>query len=93
MEAPRHYRYLNREGRWLDFRWAGLELRPDGDADAGLAPAPDRRGSCRARRALRAGRAERRRQRCTEDVFFTDPTAHRLWSVDVCETTRDRCRA
>ena len=25
-----NFRYLNREGRWLDFSWQGLELRPDG---------------------------------------------------------------
>jgi len=51
-----NFRYLNREGRWLDFSWQGLELRGDGALTlatipslAGLAPpgltvAPDPSG-------------------------------------------------
>ena len=33
-----NFRYLNREGSWLDFRWSGLELTPDGGLQ--LLPAP-----------------------------------------------------
>src|ERR1700731_441484 len=25
-----NFRYLNREGKWLDFHWSGLELTPQG---------------------------------------------------------------
>jgi phage tail-like protein len=84
MEAPRH-RFLNREGRWLDFRHTGLELRADGalqleslpflpaEAGAGLSdlPAPDGPAGVA---ALPGG-----------DVAFSDPHAHRLLLIDGCD--------
>jgi phage tail-like protein len=32
------FRYLNREGKWLDFHWHGLELTPDGSLQLRSAP-------------------------------------------------------
>ena len=29
-QARDNFRYLNREGKWLNFRWRGLELSPEG---------------------------------------------------------------
>jgi len=56
LSADLNFRYLNREGHWLDFTWQGLELRADGaltlatipalsgTAPAGLATLPDPSG-------------------------------------------------
>jgi phage tail-like protein len=78
------YRYLNREGRWLDFDWSGLELGDDGtlrleslpllagDPPAGLATlaAPE----------LPSGVAV-----AHGDVYFSDPAVHRLSVVERCD--------
>lgn len=86
--ATATYRYLNREGRWLDFTRVGLELRPDGalalaslPALAGspppeLATLPEPTGPSGI--AVVPG----------GEVFFTDPSDHALLRVDGCDGTQ-----
>jgi phage tail-like protein len=85
---PQHYRYLNRNGRWVDFDRVGLDLREDGALELQSLPRIDG--------ALPAGIA----QRAAPDgvagvvalpggiVLFTDPATHRLLMVDPCDGRR-----
>jgi phage tail-like protein len=84
MDDDATFRYLNRAGRWLDFRLHGLEIGADGALRlaslplagalppdlATLAPSGDLAGV-----AAGAG----------GDVFTTDPVTHRLFAVDGCD--------
>jgi phage tail-like protein len=86
VDAPRTYRYLNREGRWLDFHWVGLELLGDGaleldslplldvEVPPGVAELPSPSGPS----GVAAAHGF---------VFFTDPSTHALWLVDDCDAT------
>ena len=88
MAGDSNHRFLNREGRWADFEWRGLELRPDGALQlrslprfAGalspeLATLPDPSGPAGVA-AVPGGH-----------VYFTDPDGHRLLLVDGCDGTQ-----
>lgn len=80
-----NHRYLNREGRWLGFRWSGLRLGADGSlrlhplplgavADEGWAAPPGPLGVV----AVPGGA-----------VYFTD--GHRLYVVPDCERDATGC--
>jgi phage tail-like protein len=84
MEPPVRYRYCNREGRWLDFAYDGLELHPDGtlrlhslplldgDPPAWLAALPEPDGP--------SGVAV-----VGSDLYFTVPSGHSLRVVAGCD--------
>lgn len=86
MDDDATFRYLNRAGRWLDFRLHGLEIDADGTLRlaslplAGALP-PDLAtlppsGGLAGVAAVPGG-----------DVFTTDPETHRLFAVDGCDGT------
>ena len=86
MAGSQQYRYLNREGRWLDFHWSGLELGTDRTLQlqslplvAGELPA--------ALAALAAPTISSGVAVAGRDVYFTDLSSHRLWVVEWCEGT------
>ena len=85
MDGTRNYRYLNREGRWLDFRWVGVELRPDGTLT--LDSLPLLTGALPVALAGLEPDGPSGVAAVHGDVFFTDPSAHGLSSVDVCDAT------
>jgi phage tail-like protein len=86
MDADDSFRYLNRAGRWLDFRLHGLEIGADGilrlaslplagtpPADLATLPAS---GGLAGVAAVPGG-----------EVYTTDPVTHRLFAVDGCDGT------
>ena len=84
--AGRSFRYLNREGRWLDFHRCGLEIGSDGALRLFATPrrAPDDAGSAPPAPAVSApsGVASDARGR----VFYTVPGEDQLWYKDDCES-------
>jgi phage tail-like protein len=84
MDDDATFRYLNRAGRWLDFRLHGLEIGADGTlrlASLPLAGAlPPDLATLKPAGGL-AGVAVVP----NGDVFTTDPVMHRLFAVDGCD--------
>ncbi len=91
MREPLHYRYLNREGRWLDFHWCGPRAAPGRRASAPVAPAHGRGVASRAGHDAPYGPAGV--AVAHGDVYFTDPEAHTLSVVDACDGTEHPVRA
>jgi len=84
LEDPRNdFRFLNREGRWLDFTWEGLELRADGALQ--LLSLPSFANALPAHTEGPEGPAG-----IAIDidgvVFFSDPAAGRVWRSGGCFT-------
>lgn len=84
-----NFRYLNREGRWLDFHTSGVEVGADGAVrlcacPRALDPAPA--SSTPAECPVTAGLAVDRSGR----VYYSDPGAGELWFEDACAV--DWCR-
>ena len=86
MREPLNYRYLNREGRWLDFRWWGLELAPGGVLRlqslprmvGGSPPGLATTGPPYAPAGVAVAHG---------DVYFTDPESHTLSVAEACDGT------
>src|SRR5215467_8866019 len=84
---PNNYFFLNREGRWPHFQHSGLDLRSDGVLQlSGVpllstslpnavknAPIPDGPAGVAAD--------------CTGALFFTEPDADKLASINACDAT------
>jgi phage tail-like protein len=82
---PPKFLYLNRDNRWLDFKWAGLELAVDGTLRLAALPRlealmpqevaalPTPTGPS----GLAVGN--------DGTIYFSDPTGHRLRRLDACD--------
>lgn len=85
--APSNFRYLNREGKWLDFHWSGLEVTPDGALQLLSAPRLTNPAPTPAAEALApdapAGVAVNRWGR----VFASRPSEHRVMVSGDCDPT------
>lgn len=91
MEAlHRNFRYLNREGRWLDFQSSGLEIGEDGafrlQASPRLAAGDPLLPLSNVTLQAPAGVAVDARGR----VFYSDPSAPALWAQDTCDSAWSR---
>jgi phage tail-like protein len=85
--AGNNFRYVNQDGYWPDFRWEGLELRPDGalqlssvpllsgELPPGLAGLQMPDGPAGIAVAMDG------------TVYFSDPDGHRLLRIDACDAT------
>jgi phage tail-like protein len=81
------FRYLNRERRWADFEWQGLERRPDGALELTALPllldeVPAEVAAARPP-AAPAGLAVGR----DGTIYFSDPDRGRVWRRDACSGT------
>jgi phage tail-like protein len=80
--ATDNFRYLNREGRWRDFDWRGLEVGPDGALRLFASPRRSELGELPPAQAISApaGLARDARGR----VFHSVPSRNELWFRDDC---------
>jgi phage tail-like protein len=80
-----NFLWLNRDGRWLDFHWAGLELdEPDGKLVLARVPrGPDAAGEPVGDAALEGTAGVAVSPHGT--VYFSDPLGHRVLRVGVCD--------
>jgi phage tail-like protein len=86
--ATATYRYLNREGRWLDFTRVGLELRPDGALALASLPAPTGSPPPELATLPEPSGPSGIAVLPGGEVFFTDPAGHALLRVDACDGTQ-----
>jgi phage tail-like protein len=87
-----NFRNVNRDGRWPDFRWEGLERLADGTlrlpALPRLVPPAQQAPSPQTQQATEPAQALTAPAGVTIDwddsIFYSDPEGHRLFKIDGC---------
>jgi phage tail-like protein len=84
-ESENNFLHLNRDGRWPDFQWEGLELRADGALQ--LYPLPRLEGESPATLAeLKAPDGPAGIVVSAENsVYFSEPTGQRIFTIAGCD--------
>src|SRR5713101_2857153 len=77
-----NFRNLNREARWLDFSWQGLDLRPDGALQLATLPLLQSASSAELEE-LRAPAGVA--VDWDGSVYFTDPANDRVLRISGCD--------
>jgi phage tail-like protein len=84
-ESKQNFLFLNRDGRWPDFRWRGLELREDGALQLNSLPLLE--GDLP--KELAAAGAPAGPAGIAVDVdktiYFSDPSGSRILRIDACD--------
>ncbi len=84
-ENDEDFVHLNRDSRWPDFHWDGLELRPDGALQLLSVPRlegelPKELGSLGAPDGPGGIAVD-----LDGTIYFSDPSGHRSWRIDGCD--------
>lgn len=85
LPLPNNFRYLNREGRWLDFHWTGLALTPNGALE--LLPSPALAGTAPTLNSVSAATAPSGvAVDSSGRIFYRDPDSNQIYLVDGCSS-------
>ena len=78
--------YLNRDNRWPDFQWEGLELRPDGALQLFSVPLLEGELASEIEKLEASSGPAGIAVDIDGTIYYSDPAAHRLLKIDGCDS-------
>jgi phage tail-like protein len=86
-KSPNNYFFLNREGRWPDFQYSGLDLCDDGTLQLSSVPRLSTPLPSAVSGASAPSRPAGIAVDCTGALYFTEPDSDTLMCINACDTS------